>query len=130
MGVNVNIYVRKSQIHKMLEMDLPLFCTLVQWSYYRWYKFKEEILPDIEEYIYLSSEEKITSSDIGKYLMMCSKKLKFRETLAYLTEYDIVFAPDTFDDTELLKEYVEVYSLTSKFIKWVQTQDFSQNNIE
>jgi hypothetical protein len=117
MGVNTNIYVKQEDLVRMMEEDPVLFCRLVEWCHMRWYRFKDEVVPNIEEYIY---HEIITTEDIKQYLMRHTARIRYRDDLVDTVKYDIKYAPDTTEDEDIGEGYVMVYSLFSILTNFVK----------
>lgn len=106
MGVCTDIFIKKEQLIDVMD-NISVFAKLLQWSGIRWYRFCEKI-PNIESYVY---HEYFTSDDIKDYLMRSNKKIRDREIFAEITNYDIIFAPDSIGEDFVSQGYVEVSRL-------------------
>jgi len=115
MGVDLDIWINKKDIPKLLELDSQIqvwshFYFLLKWSGIRWYRFQENF--NLENY------EPITSKELLDHLARSNIKIKDRDSwVDVLSKYDLLFAPDT-KYTEIKEKgtHIEVSDLE----KWIQ----------
>jgi len=112
MGTDTLVFVRKSQLSKLLREDWDDFIFLVNVAYWRWYRFEQNF--DLE----FENVKKITSKELVKRLAEMETKIKDRRKwVEILSKYDIVFCADTvyFKD----KDYVEIFEFKEKMVGFV-----------
>jgi len=121
MGVDLNIWINKKDIPKLLDLQAKDFMFwddfyfLRDFGIIRWYRFLD--IFGIEEPTY----EPLTSKQILEHLAKSNKKIKDRERwVEILNKYDLVFAPDTKHKEIAKKEYIEILDLENRIQKLVK----------
>lgn len=124
MGVCTNIFIKVEDLKKIVN-DIDLFSRLLSLDGIRWYRLCEK-LPDIESFMY---NEYFSTKELREYLMKSNMKIRERVIWAEITEYDIIFAPDTIESKNFEeKGYIELGKLYYAFVELVERLIRNQKN--
>jgi len=126
MGVDTIVYIKKSQLKKLFNLDIEYFYFLMlKVCYKRWHNFIEMF--DLEDIDLITSKELLRQIALNPKL-----KLKARSWwVNILSEYDLIFAKDTLSIEDLknrienFDEYVDLGDLEQKILETARREIIS-----